>query len=184
MAFAGPVHHGLPSRQPRRRDDSGLRASGRSSASGAASRHALQEPASERVRNETVPGPCQCRPTRSNRDGVAAARARSPWSGTSREVIVAGSARASAGKRSRQSRAMRRILMRAGCLQSAALPLLAQDAGPFLSRILTAVNARLLRGFRASLATLAALALAGSTAAAAPRVLAVQFENDVNPVTQ
>ena len=46
------------------------------------------------------------------------------------------------------------------------------------------MNARLLRGFRASLATLAALALAGSAAAAAPRVLAVQFENDVNPVTQ
>ncbi|MBI4172567.1 MAG: nodulation protein NfeD, partial [Actinobacteria bacterium] len=46
------------------------------------------------------------------------------------------------------------------------------------------MNARLLRGFWASLATLAALALAGSVAAASPRVLAVQFENDVNPVTQ
>lgn len=46
------------------------------------------------------------------------------------------------------------------------------------------MNARLLRGLWASLAMLAALALAGGAAAASPRVLAVQFENDVNPVTQ
>ncbi len=46
------------------------------------------------------------------------------------------------------------------------------------------MNASFLRGLWASLATLAALALAGSAAAASPRVLAVQFENDVNPVTQ
>lgn len=46
------------------------------------------------------------------------------------------------------------------------------------------MNASFLRGLGASLATLAALALAGSAAAASPRVLAVQFENDVNPVTQ
>jgi len=47
------------------------------------------------------------------------------------------------------------------------------------------VNTSLLRGPGAALATaLAAFALAGSAAGAAPRVLAVQFENDVNPVTQ
>ena len=47
------------------------------------------------------------------------------------------------------------------------------------------MNTRLLRGLGPLLgATLTALALAGSAAAASPRVLAVQFENDVNPVTQ
>jgi membrane-bound serine protease (ClpP class) len=47
------------------------------------------------------------------------------------------------------------------------------------------VNARPSRGLTASfVAALAGLALAGGAAAAAPRVLAVQFENDVNPVTQ
>ncbi len=47
------------------------------------------------------------------------------------------------------------------------------------------MNTSLLRGPGAALAAaLAALALAGGGAAASPRVLAVQFENDVNPVTQ
>lgn len=47
------------------------------------------------------------------------------------------------------------------------------------------MKTRLLRGFGLLLgATLTALALAGGAAGAAPRVLAVEFENDVNPVTQ
>lgn len=47
------------------------------------------------------------------------------------------------------------------------------------------MNPRLLRGIGLVLgATLTALALAGSAAGAAPHVLAVEFENDVNPVTQ
>ena len=41
------------------------------SASGAASFHALQRPATERVRNCTEPGPRQCSPTRLNRCGGA-----------------------------------------------------------------------------------------------------------------
>ena len=47
------------------------------------------------------------------------------------------------------------------------------------------MNARPSRGLTASfVAALAGLALAGGAAAASPRVLAVEFENDVNPVTQ
>jgi membrane-bound serine protease (ClpP class) len=47
------------------------------------------------------------------------------------------------------------------------------------------VKAALLRGFLAGSAVLAAaLTFGGPAQAAVPRVLAVEFENDVNPVTQ
>src|SRR5439155_109993 len=71
---------------------------GRSSASGAAPCHALQRPSSERVLKTTVPGPCQCRPTRSKRAGaLTEASARAPATGRSRETIVAAAARATPG---------------------------------------------------------------------------------------
>jgi membrane-bound serine protease (ClpP class) len=53
-----------------------------------------------------------------------------------------------------------------------------------VDRILTTVKAAFLRAFLASLAAAAAVLLAsGSAAAAPPKVLAVTFDNDVNPVT-
>src|SRR5439155_5281569 len=54
-----------------------------------------------------------------------------------------------------------------------------------VDRILTAVNAAFLRAVLAATGLVAAFLLAGGAAqAAAPRVLAVHFESDVNPVTQ
>jgi membrane-bound serine protease (ClpP class) len=55
----------------------------------------------------------------------------------------------------------------------------------WLDRILTAVKAALLRAFLLSLLAIGGLVLFVAPASAAqPRVLAVEFENDVNPVTQ
>src|SRR5438132_1014950 len=101
----GPVQNGLPSRHPRVRRFSELCTSGRSSLSGAAWCQALQRPSSERVRNCTEPGPLQCSPTRSNSEGAAAARVRSPCSGTSRTVIdTPPSAAAGAARNARTAR--------------------------------------------------------------------------------
>ncbi len=56
--------------------------------------------------------------------------------------------------------------------------------GLSIDRILTTVKPALLRAFLASLAVIAAiLSIGGSASAAAPRVLVVQFDNDINPVT-
>jgi membrane-bound serine protease (ClpP class) len=53
-----------------------------------------------------------------------------------------------------------------------------------VDRILTTVKAALLRAFLASLAVFAAVLLSGGAArAATPRVLVVEFDNDINPVT-
>src|SRR5712691_2366543 len=126
MPFAAPVQYGFPSLQPCSDLDSGLGASGRSSASGAACLHPLQRPASERVRNSTDPDPRQCKPTRSKLVGADTASVRSPRSGTSRTVIdtpadaVAGATR-SANKAARtgfMAAATRdRVPARAFCLK-------------------------------------------------------------------
>src|SRR5712691_1966092 len=108
IAFDALVQYGLPMRQP---GCAGW--SGPSSASGAAGSHRLQRPVSERVRNSTEPRPRQCSPTRSKRGGEADARARAPCNGTSRIVIVAPSARATAGVASRTATASRTGFMRA-----------------------------------------------------------------------
>src|SRR5262245_25779521 len=79
----GPTHHGLPSRQPPRRRDSALEASGASSASGAAGRQALQPPPSARMRKLTRPDPRQWNPIIVNRRPCDSGSARSPRSGTS-----------------------------------------------------------------------------------------------------
>src|SRR5919197_1028075 len=94
MPSEGPVQYGLPSRQLASRAASALRASGASSASGAAARHTLQRLARERVENETDPGPRQWTPTRSKLGVAAAASVRSPCSGTSRTARDAFPARA------------------------------------------------------------------------------------------
>jgi len=61
----------------------------------------------------------------------------------------------------------------------------AEARGSLVDRIFTAVRAALLRGLLFfSLAAAVLLALSSPASAAEPRVLAVEFENDVNPVTQ
>ena len=59
MRRDGPVQYALPSFQPERAAASRVPRLGKSSASGAAIRQALQTPSVERVRNETVPEPRQ-----------------------------------------------------------------------------------------------------------------------------
>ena len=58
-----------------------------------------------RVRNEGVPAPCQCRPTMSKRAGGAAASVRSPCRGTSRLTIVTASSASAAAGQSRKASA-------------------------------------------------------------------------------
>src|SRR5919199_4456354 len=100
MPSDGPVQYGLPSRQLASLVASPLIVSGASSASGAAGRQALQRPESDRVANETLPGPRQCSPTRSNGGEAAAASDRPPCSGTSRTTSDAWPARATPGNAS------------------------------------------------------------------------------------
>ncbi len=60
----------------------------------------------------------------------------------------------------------------------------AEAAGYLVDRILTAVKAGLLRALLAGSVLLAAVLLGGGSArAATPRVLLVEFDNDINPVT-
>src|SRR5256714_750834 len=186
IASDGPVQYGLPSRQLASRDASALRASGASSASGAAARQALQRPASERVENETEPGPRQCRPTRSNRGDAAAASARSPCKGTSRTTSAASPARATPGNAS-TTRTAAQTLFNPEPRSTVAEPAFGLKGGdPAADRIFTVVNRALLRGFLALVAALAAFAFASSPASAAgrPKVLVVHFSADINPVTQ
>ena len=107
IRFEGPTHHGLPSRQVPARARSGVPASGRSSASGAASTQPLQRPVSERVLNCTVPGPRQCSPTRLNSPGVSLPQASAHCGAARRATIVASAAAVGTGK-ARTTTAMRR----------------------------------------------------------------------------
>src|SRR3954447_24580598 len=81
----------------------------------------------------------------------------------------------------KRSRASRSDLTR---VPSASVPAFPSGRAP-VDRILTAVRSAFLRALFASLAVLGAMLLSsGSAQAATPRVLAVEFDNDVNPVTQ
>jgi hypothetical protein len=98
IAFDGPTQYGLPSLHSSAERASGVPASGTSSGSGCAGRHAVQRPAVDRVRKSTLPGPRQCRPMRSNAGGRALASVRTPSpSGTSCVTSRASSASAEAG---------------------------------------------------------------------------------------
>src|SRR5438105_5240413 len=132
IAVDVPVQYGFPRRQP-----GCTGRSGPSSASGAAGSHALQRPASERVRNSTEPDPRQWSPTRSNRGGAADANVRAPRNGTSRIVIDQASARATAGEASRTATARRTGFMRTTRFQGGKARLRPQGFGAFPDRILT-----------------------------------------------
>src|SRR3954469_3668453 len=110
MESAGPVQYGLPNFQPRRSAASVEPGSGRSSDSGAPSRHGLQRPVRERVLKKTRPEPRQWRPTRSNVKGArraagCAETARTPTGSsrsTNRSAATAAPGTASAKRRARR----------------------------------------------------------------------------------
>src|SRR5438132_1862792 len=175
IPLAVPVHSGLLFRQDPERPQSS-----------SASSHLLQRPPAPRVRKNGTPGPCQCRPTMSNRCGAAAAASERPpgWGGTSRLTIVTSAAAAAGASASATSAETRNLIGSDPWARVARTPFGGKGARPFPDRIFTTVKGRLLRGF---LLAVAVLALAGpAQAASPPRVLAIRFGPDleINPVTQ
>src|SRR5437588_2396737 len=161
---------------PPLRRRSWLPPSGRSS-SGAASRQRPQRPETLRVRNQTTPLPRHCSPTRSKRFEATTAPGR-----TSREARLVPAASAGAGTRTNRHAAASSSFM-AAPLRKQRRPSHSRWDPPSQIQSLQ-VKRPLLEVF--CLASLAALTLCLSASAASgrPRVLAVTFENEVNPVTQ
>src|SRR4051794_19922112 len=183
MPSEAPVQYGLPSRHPFCAARSGVPGSGWSSASGAASCHALQPPATACVLNRTCPEPRQWRPTRSKLRVLS-----EPPAVTGREASrrLADAARAAPGAASAKTTRLKQSLRTKRPLSDAATVFLPRlERRGLVDRILTPVRGRPVRALLLPLLVGAALVLAGGAQAAdQPRVLVIAFDTDVNPVSQ
>src|SRR5205823_3821394 len=174
-----PTQNGLPRCQPRLRFASAVFRSGRSSDSGAESRHLLQVPSARWVRKRTAPDPCQCRPTRSNAFG---AWATTPLRAGRSLATRLGEATATAGAAKKAMNAAEKSFTRGRPASESGRGFPgAQGKAGHVDRVFTAVKGRL--ALFASLAVALALA-ASANASSRPRVLAIHFSLEINPVTQ
>ena len=179
----GPTQYGLPSFQPQRRASLGRARVGHVVGSGLAA-PPRGPAAARRARAEVdVPGPRQCRPTRSKTGGRAAASARPSPSGTSRVTSVTSSANAEAGNASATTMTASSFTGRGPRVANRTLR--RRVARPLPDRILTSEKRLLCGAFFSCSSSRAPRSLPQARQPRpAARVLAIEFDNDVNPVTQ
>src|SRR5689334_14831492 len=177
MASEAPVHCGSPIRQPRSARPSRPR-SGRASST-VESIQRLQLPARLRVRYSTRPAPRQWRPT-SSKLRVSSTRAEA--CGWSSRCCTSPAPSAVPGSTAATTAATKRALFigRPDFEGSRRLPR-PQGKGLQAGRIFTSVDRAFIRAFLASAAV--ALAVPALAFAAQPRVFAIHYDLEVNPVT-